>query len=82
MPAEAAPDAQYISIAGDFNDWNPAKTLMKRLKSGDFHLTLTLLSKTEYRFRYLVDGNRWENDWYADRYDPNDFGTDDSVVII
>lgn len=82
MPAEAAPDAQYISIAGDFNDWNPVKTLMKRLKSGDFHLTLTLLSKREYRFRYLVDGNRWENDWSADRYDPNDFGTDDSVVIV
>jgi hypothetical protein len=82
MPAEAAPDAKYISIVGDFNDWNPVKTPMKRLKNGDFHVTLTLPSNREYRFRYIVDGNHWENDWSADRYDPNDFGTDDSVVIL
>ena len=33
-----------------------------------------------YRFRYLLDGHRWENDWAADAYKPNDFGADDSVV--
>ena len=33
-----------------------------------------------YRFRYLLDGHRWENDWDADAYVPNGFGSDDSVV--
>jgi hypothetical protein len=36
----------------------------------------------EYRFKYLIDGKRWENDWHADRYEPNIYGTDDSVVVI
>ena len=31
-------------------------------------------------YRYLVDGERWENDWAADTYAPNDYGGDDSVV--
>jgi hypothetical protein len=33
-----------------------------------------------YRFRYLLDESRWENDWKADRYEPNPFGSDDSIV--
>jgi hypothetical protein len=28
----------------------------------------------------LLDGERWENDWAADGYAPNNFGTEDSVV--
>jgi hypothetical protein len=34
------------------------------------------------RFRYLLDGERWENDWTADAYVPNSFGSDDSVVEV
>ncbi len=82
FPKEAAAGAHYVSIAGDFNEWDPVTTPMKQLKSGDFLVTLELLSKREYRFRYLIDGHRWENDWSADRYDPNDYGTDDSVVVL
>jgi len=33
-----------------------------------------------HRFRYLLDGQRWDNDWVADAYVRNDFGGDDSVV--
>jgi len=33
-------------------------------------------------FRYLVDGERWENDWAADAYVPNPFGGEDSVVEV
>lgn len=82
LPKEAAPDAGQISVVGDFNEWDPAITPMQRLGSGDFQVTMELISNREYRFRYLVDSHRWENHWSADRYDPNDFGTDDSVVIL
>ena len=33
-----------------------------------------------YRFRYLIDNERWQNDWAADSYAPNEFGGDDSVL--
>ncbi len=82
LPKDAAPDAKHVTIVGDFNKWNTTKTKMRRLKSGDFLATLELRCKREYKFRYLIDGNRWENDWCADKYIPNNFGSDDSVVIV
>ena len=43
-------------------------------------MTVDLDAGRAYRFRYLIDGQRWDNDWAADAYVPNDFGGDDSVV--
>jgi hypothetical protein len=81
LSKESANDARNIMLAGDFNNWNIHKTEMIQLDSGDFSVTLELDSNREYKFKYFIDGNRWENDWNADKYVPNNFGTDDSVVI-
>ncbi len=82
LPKEAAQDAQLVTIAGDFNDWNLSNTEMKKMKNGDFQLTLKLEKDREYRFRYLIDTARWENDWHADQYVPNAFGCEDSLVKV
>lgn len=55
---------------------------MKRLKNGDFKLTLELPCDGEYNFRYLVDANQWENDWLADKYIPEGQKGDSSVVVV
>jgi 1,4-alpha-glucan branching enzyme len=82
LPKEAAPDAQVVTIVGDFNSWNFIENQMKKLRNGDFKATLKLHRDKEYRFRYFIDGTRWENDWCADKYVPNTFGSDDSLVIV
>lgn len=82
LPKQAAPDARVVTIVGDFNNWSITETKMERLKTGDFKYTIELPCNREYRFRYLIDSNRWENDWFADKYVPNQFGCDDSVVCI
>jgi 1,4-alpha-glucan branching enzyme len=82
LPGEAAPAARKVNLVGDFNNWNTRKTPLKRLKNGDYKVTLDLPNNNEYRFRYLIDGSRWENDWSADKYIPNQYGCDDSVVIV
>jgi hypothetical protein len=82
LPKKAAPDAQVVTIVGDFNNWNFTETQMKKLKNGDFKATLKLHRDKEYRFRYFIDRTRWENDWCADKYVPNSFGSDDSLVIV
>jgi hypothetical protein len=81
LSKEAAKDAQNVTLAGDFNNWDIHKTEMIKLDSGDFSVTLELDCKREYKFKYFIDGNRWENDRHADKYVPNSFGSDDSVVI-
>ncbi len=82
LPKDAASNAKSVHIVGDFNNWNLTEASMKRLKNGDFTLTLELPCNREYSFRYLIDTERWENDWFADKYVPNPYGSDDSVVVV
>jgi 1,4-alpha-glucan branching enzyme len=82
LPKEAAPEADQVTLVGDFNQWDTNETPMQKLKNGDFKVTLELACEQEYKFRYLIDNSQWENDWQADKYTPNGFGTDDSIVII
>ncbi len=79
---EWAGNSRNAVIVGDFNEWDSSKSPMTQLANGDFVITLELDSKREYRFRYLIDGDRWENDWYADRYTKHDSGPKASVVIL
>ena len=82
LPKEAAPNAKMVTIVGDFNDWKITETKMIKLKSGDFKATVEMPCNREYSFRYLIDSDNWENDWFADKYIPNQFGGEDSVVIL
>ncbi len=82
FPKDAAENAHRVMIVGDFNKWDTEATQLKRTQNGDFSVTLELEKGREYRFRYLIDKVKWENDWHADKYVPNSFGSDDSVVIV
>jgi 1,4-alpha-glucan branching enzyme len=78
LPAEV--EAETAVLCGDFNAWNSEENPMKKLKDGSFSTTVSLTPGKAYRFRYLLDGERWENDWEADKYLPNSYGEEDSVV--
>ncbi|MDX1629985.1 MAG: isoamylase early set domain-containing protein [Fulvivirga sp.] len=80
LPAEAAPDAQEVKVAGDFTNWKPSRK-MRKLKNGEFKLTVDLPVDKSYQFRYLIDGNKWENDWSADDYVNNGVSYEDNSVI-
>jgi 1,4-alpha-glucan branching enzyme len=71
--------AESVCVVGEFNNWSHEAHPMGRDGDG-FVATIPLEPGRAYRFRYLLDGERWENDWAADRYVPNEFGGDDSVV--
>jgi hypothetical protein len=66
-------------LLGDFNQWTPSDMQPSEDGSG-FEISLELSANQTYRFRYLLDGDRWENDWQADSYVPNEYGGDDSLV--
>jgi 1,4-alpha-glucan branching enzyme len=83
LPRTAAPQADKVCIAGEFNNWNTHINPMKKLKTGDFSLTLELEPGKEYQFRYVIDDTMWENDWSADAYVPSPYGhCDNSVVLV
>ena len=67
-------------MCGEWNEWSADADVMRHDAQGGFSVTVDLEAGRAYRFRYLLDGQRWDNDWAADAYQPNDFGGDDSVV--
>lgn len=78
----AAIGAASAALAGEFNGWSATAAPMKKLKSGEFAVTLTLDAGQDYAFRYVVDGTRWVNEPEADSYVRNEFGEDNSVVTV
>lgn len=66
VPKEAVAGARNVSIVGDFNKWSVTQSQMKKMKNGDFTLTLELPCNREYNFRYVIDADQWEKDWFAD----------------
>jgi hypothetical protein len=75
----ACVEAGQASVVGEFNGWNPTVDVMARGAAG-FTATVLLEPGRTYRYRYLLDGDRWENDWSAHAYVPNGFGEDDSLL--
>lgn len=80
LPAEVG--ANEAHVCGDFNEWSTTATPLKRRTDGTFGVTVTLEAGRRYRFRFLLGDGQWENDWAADDYARNEFGGEDSVVVV
>lgn len=77
-----ASSAHKVYLTGDFNNWDVESTPMKRLKGGDFTVTLDLEKGREYQFKYLTDNDKWLNETHADKYVINEFQGENSVIIV
>lgn len=80
LPAEM--EAQKAAVLGEFNEWSEEAHPMKKRKDGSFSVTLSLDAGQEYRFRYLLDKDRWVNDEAPDQLVLNGFGGQDCVVTV
>ncbi len=82
LPKEAAPKAKKVVLVGEFNNWDNTATPMRKLKNGTFKTTVNLGVGKEYQFRYLIDGEKWENDWAADKYIGNGVSYEENSVVV
>ncbi|WP_045855822.1 isoamylase early set domain-containing protein [Teredinibacter purpureus] len=81
-PDPLTESAKKIYLAGEFNGWDFSSALLKKQKDGSYATTIDLATGQEYEYRYVLDGERWENDYDADKYVPNVCGADNSVVVV
>jgi 1,4-alpha-glucan branching enzyme len=72
--------AEEVFIAGDFNQWNPRSTPLRKDTNGDWRASL-LLRPGPHEYRLVVDGE-WRNDPRAVRSVANPFGSLNSVVQV
>jgi 1,4-alpha-glucan branching enzyme len=74
------PGAQTLHLCGEFNGWSETANPMKRGPDGSWTVSLSLDGGKSYMFRYRDDSGEWHNDWGADAYVPNQFGSENSVL--
>jgi len=78
-----APHATAVSLIGDFNDWDPARTPMRLASAGGAVWTAVVpLSPGRYPYAFLVNGARWLADPTAPAALDNDYGGPSSVVTV
>jgi 1,4-alpha-glucan branching enzyme len=82
LAKEIAASVKRANLVGDFNNWDIESIPMIRRKSGELSATVNLATGKEYQFKYLLDRREWINDREADKYVPNAFQSDNSVVVV
>jgi Glycogen recognition site of AMP-activated protein kinase len=74
-----APDAQHVSLAGTFNQWDPAATPLVR--TGNVWSATLTLPAGQHQYAFVVDGARWVADPGAPAVDDG-FGRRNSVLSL
>jgi 1,4-alpha-glucan branching enzyme len=74
------PNAQSVSVAGDFCNWRTDYYPLKKNKDGVWTTTFTLIPG-RYEYRFVVDGE-WRNDPNCAERTANEFGTENSVLRV
>lgn len=75
-----AKEANSVSVAGEFNEWDTKAIQLKKLKNGTFKGTVDLPKDNRFEFKYVVDG-QWTNESEADGYQWNDFAAAENSVL-
>jgi 1,4-alpha-glucan branching enzyme len=75
-----APTARQVSLAGEFNNWNPKAGLMHKGPDGVWHLSVAL-KPGRYEYRFLAD-EAWCDDPAAQQKARNSLGTENCVRIV
>lgn len=76
------PEAQSVHVVGTFNDWRPGSIALEdQDHDGVWRATVVLPAGT-YEYMFVVDGERWVPDHLAERLVADDFGRENSIVIV
>ncbi len=69
-----------VAVVCEENGWVPVPMAYSK-KNQAYQARIRLPKGGEYQFRYLIDGQAWENDPAADAYRQNEYGGQNGVVI-
>lgn len=76
------PGARSVHVLGTFNDWRPGSiALQDQDHDGVWRATVVLPAGT-YEYMFVVDGERWVPDHLSERLVADEFGRENSVVIV
>jgi hypothetical protein len=80
--AFADPAAQSVTVAGDFNDWDPEATALRDSDGDGIWTGLIALRPGMHKYMFVVDGEKWVTDPEAERYVDDGFGMRNAVIAV
>ena len=75
-----APAAREVTLAGDFNNWDPKASPMRKGPDGVWHLNVQL-EPGRHEYRFVADG-AWQDDPYAQQRTANNVGGENCVKSV
>ena len=69
-----------LSVVGDFNDWDPTSSPLRKRSNGSRSAAVELRRGASYRFKYLADGGVWFCDSTTETVGAGDGA--DSVLVL
>jgi 1,4-alpha-glucan branching enzyme len=72
------PSATVVALVGDFNKWDLRARPLKRDAGGLWKVTVRLEPGT-YQYKFVINGERWEEDPLNLHRVPNEHGTFNSI---
>ena len=75
------PGARSVSVAGDFNGWDPAQTKLERSDGGMWTATIPL-KPGRYQYMFVIDGKQWIADPLAAEEATDGFGAQNAVLDV
>ena len=75
-------DAESVSVAGAFNEWDRIATPLERNGSGLWSTQITVPHTGRFEYKFIVNGNRWIEDPSNGMKAPDKFGGLNSVVVL
>lgn len=74
--------AESVFLAGDFNDWNSNKTQFTKCSDGVWQAEINCQPSGKYRYKFLVNGERWTEDASHGLKEEDGYGGFNSVLLI
>jgi hypothetical protein len=77
-----APDARRVALAGSFNEWNDSTIVFTRGGAAGVWAVTIALPPGRYQYLFVVDGERWMPDPGAHAQVEDEFGQQNSLLVV
>ena len=74
--------AESVFLAGDFNDWKTGVTQFAKCADGVWRAAIGCQPSGKYRYKFLVNGERWTEDTSHGLKEEDGFGGFHSILIV
>ncbi|MFH1143649.1 MAG: isoamylase early set domain-containing protein [Candidatus Eisenbacteria bacterium] len=77
-----AADCNEVTVAGTFNEWNPAATRLSDADGDSIWETTLRLSPGTYQYKFVIGGTQWHADEHASKFTDDGYGGKNSVLEV